>query len=185
MLISKFKTSDISEKVRELEEKCSCIFPEQYRHFLEKYNGGYTPETSFKSKERSDLYGFYGVADAELNFASFEIEEWLPKKVIPIARDSFGNYIVIGINDERYGKIFFSDHELNWKLTNIAPDFKTFIKICKSKKIDTTELMTIEEREAMLIANGHAENITDSLKRAWQEEIDEYKNINQERVILN
>lgn len=182
MLISKFKTSDVIEDIKELEEKCECTFPEQYRQFLEKYNGGYTPKTSFKSKESSNIYGFYGVSDAKLNFASIEIEEWLPKKVIPIARDFFGNYIVIGISDERYGKVYFSDHELNWKLTNIAPDFKTFVSQCKSKKIGY--IKSIEEREASLIEKGHPENITEGLKILWQEEIDKYKDIVQERVVL-
>ena len=182
MLIPKFRTSDVNEDIKKLEKKCDCIFPEQYRQFLEMYNGGYTPKTSFKSKESSNIYGFYGVSDAKLNFGEIELEDWLSKKAVPIARDYFGNFIAIGIKDKQYGKIYFVDHELDWKLTNIAPDFKTFVKLCKSKKIGY--IKSIEEREASLIEKGHPENITDELRELWQEEIDKYKNIVQEEVIL-
>ena len=182
MLISKFKRADINEEIRALEEKCDCVFPEHYRQFLEKYNGGYTPKTSFRARESSDVRGFYGVSDAKMNFDEIELDDWLPEKVIPIATDCFGNYIVIGIKDRRYGKVYFSDHELNWKLTNIAPDFKAFVKLCKSHKIG--HIRSIEEREAALIANGYAENITDGIKKMWQEEIDKYKEIVQETVSI-
>ncbi|WP_081743142.1 SMI1/KNR4 family protein [Acetivibrio clariflavus] len=35
----------------------------------------------------------------------------LPKDVIPIARDPFGNLICISVSEDSYGKVLFWDHE--------------------------------------------------------------------------
>lgn len=43
---------------------------------------------------------------------------------------------------------------------------------------------SIEEREQLLIKNGKEANITDSLRKAWRSEIDLYKDMVQEEVII-
>ena len=42
-----------------------------------------------------------------------------------------------------------------------------------------------EEREAELIANGKADNITEGIREMWKQEYEKYKNIVQEIVIIN
>lgn len=59
MLISKFSNCNVEEKIIDIEKQYKIILPTQYKNFLHKYNGGYTPKTKFKvGKISSDLRGF-------------------------------------------------------------------------------------------------------------------------------
>ena len=112
MLISKFPNCDVKEQIADMEKRYEIILPVQYKSFLHKYNGGYTPETKFKSgKISSDVRGFFGIGDVKLSLNTIELEEWIEKNVFPIACDSFGNYMVIGLRNDNLGKVYFCDHE--------------------------------------------------------------------------
>ena len=50
------------------------------------------------------------------------------KNVFPIACDSFGNYIMIGLGNDDTGKIYFCDHEKGNKVEYITENFKKFNK---------------------------------------------------------
>ena len=184
LLISKFDTTDIDAKIAEFESKYGITLPERYRQFMLKYNGGMTPETKFKAgKESSDIRAFYGFGDVGYSFSEIvDMEEWIKSNIIPIASDSFGNHIVIGLDKEKEGKIFFSDHEKEFKITLLSDTLEEFFTICKSKKI--RPVRTMEERERDLIANGYGDMLDDGLRKCWQEEIDLYGNIHQEKVSL-
>lgn len=185
MLISKFPNCSIREKVIGIERRYEITLPIQYKKFLYKYNGGYTPKTKFKvGKISSDLRGFFGIGDVGLSLNSVELGEWLEKNVFPIACDSFGNYIVISLgNDE--GMIYFCDHEKGNKAEYITGNLKDLFLICKSEKINDASRRSIKEREEALIAKGRGNIITDDLRRMWQAEIDKYENMIQEEVIID
>ena len=150
-----------------------------------RYNGGYSPKTKFKAgKLSSDIRVFYGLGQVPCSFDTLDIDSWIKRKLLPIACDSFGNYIAIGVSSEENGKIFFVDHELSNKLTCVSDDFISFIKCCKSDKIPESAKRTIKEREDALIARGKGAIITDDLRRLWQAEIDKYTDMVQEKVEL-
>ena len=68
MLISKFDTTNVGQYVRDYEEKNKFTFPDQYKEFLLKYNGGYTPVTEFRiAKISSDVEGFLGCQHSQQN----------------------------------------------------------------------------------------------------------------------
>lgn len=46
-----------------------------------------------------------------LNGGEMDLREWLDMKLLPIACDSFGNYIVISLSDKNNGRIYFCGHE--------------------------------------------------------------------------
>ncbi|MFV0395301.1 MAG: SMI1/KNR4 family protein [Coprobacillaceae bacterium] len=189
MLISKYDTSNVKENINSFEDKYNFSFPEQYKKFLLKYNGGETPNTKFKmNKISSDIKGFYGLGNAKMNYDFFirtnTLREYMDKDVLPIASDSFGNDIVIGLSEDNH-RIYFSDHELGNKLTLLANDFITFVEKCKSEKINEASTRSIDERAAILIAKGRGHVITDSLKEIWQAEIDKYGSMNQEELNLD
>ena len=185
MLISKFTKHDIEDQIVCMEKKYSIIIPIQYKEFLYKYNGGYTPKTKFRvGRISSDIRGFYGVGDVKLSLNSINLREWLGMNLLPIACDSFGNHIVISLDDENKGKIFFCDHEKGNKTDYIAEDIKGFIRSCKSEKISDASVRTIKEREDALIANGRGEIINDDLRKIWQAEIDKYSDMVQEEVMI-
>jgi len=52
--------------------------------------------------------------------------EGFPKKAIPIAEDSCGNYVWL---DQETGAIFFWDHEIDGVGEKIAESFETFLTI--------------------------------------------------------
>lgn len=184
MLISKFDTESIEEKVAKFENSYEIRLPEQYKSFLYRYNGGRTPKTNFKiGRESFDLRAFYGLGDVKYSFSDLDdLEIWLKKKLLPIACDSFGNKIVISLDEGTQGRIFFCDHEKSYKTTACTENLKEFIKICKSKKIGS--VWTIEEREQHVIACGNGHIIDDELKSMWQEEIDLYSGIVQETAVI-
>lgn len=183
MLISRFPNNNAEERITELEKQYNISLPQLYRDFLCKYNGGNTPNTDYKAGRASTVIrGFYGFGDVEFSFDKMKLDSWLEKNILPIACDPFGNEIVIGLSEERYGKIYFCDHEKGYSKKLVGEDFKAFIKKCKSKKIDPDTKMSIAEREAMLIARGRGHVIDDGLRKIWQDEIDKYGNMVQEEI---
>lgn len=186
MLIAKFANCDIKMKIEDMEKKYGIILPVQYKAFLEKYNGGYTPKTKFKvGKVSSDVRGFFGIGNVKLSLDNSEMLEWTEKKLFPIACDSFGNNFVISLNNDDFGKIYFCDHEKENKPELITESLKYFFSICKSEKISEASRKSIKEREEVLIAKGRGNIITDDLKKMWQTEIDKYKDMIQEEVSID
>lgn len=187
MLISSFKKCGKENEVELFEKTYKIMLPEQYKRFLIKYNGGETPETTFKIKKvNSDIRAFFGFGDITYSFSEkVKIEDWSVKDIIPIACDSWGNYIAIGINGEKNRKIYFCDHEKYFKETLLTENFKEFINHCKSQKLNEYYTMSIEERKQKLINNGKANNISEDLIKMWQDIINKYAHIKQEEVIID
>lgn len=189
MLITKFDTENIDKIIEEFEKRNNIQLPKMYRHFLTNYNGGITVETSFHiNKVSSDIVGFYGLGNVDNAFSFNEFEQmgimidYMEKGILPIAYNDFGDKIVIGITEENSGKIYFLYHDED-KIVELTSDFNAFIQKCKSEKIG--HIPSIEERKKIMIENGLGDKITEESIRGWQAEIDEYKNICQEKVILN
>ena len=144
MLIARFGGGETA-KIAELENKHHITLPEEYRKFLRKYNGGFTPKTKFKKgKTASDLKGFYGLGGVKLSFDALDLEEWVDRSVWPVACDSFGNFVVIGLDQERRGKVYFWDHERGGALTPLGTGLSQFIKLCKSEQISENAKRSIQ-----------------------------------------
>lgn len=189
MLISKYLTEgiDISDAVDTFEKENNIEIPAQYRSFLIRYNGGDTPETEFKcKKESSDVRAFYGIGKVNYSFDDIPVlSDFLKKKYLPIAKDSFGNYIVIGLSDDFSGKIFFCDHEKQMRSKLLADSFADFIKSCKSGKLRPVHTRTVEEKERLMIERGDGDLITDELRQRWKETYEMYGHMHQEEVVLD
>lgn len=187
MLISKWKTEnkDIEKEIAELENSLNIKLPEQYRKFLLRYNGGDTPKTEFNIKrEASDVRYFLGAGNVEISFSKvYYMEDFLKKGILPIAEDSFGNYISVGIDEDNNGKVYFCDHEKGMRKKVLTETFVEFIRKCKGEKLNP-HCRTIEERKKSMIEKGNPAE--DWLRKAWQDEIERYERLkNQEIVILD
>lgn len=189
MLISKFDSINIVEDIRIFEKKYDLKIPDQYKKFLEKYNGGKTPNTNFKiNRISSDISGFYGFGEVEkfYNYKSIEekisFKEWVGDDMLPIGKNTFGDYIMLGIGKENNGEIYFYYHDRDKKYIKLVDDIKTFVSICKSKRVG--HIRTIQERRNDMIKLGKGDRITPQKLAGWQAEIDEFVNIHQEELLL-
>ena len=182
--IAKFENGS-EELVDAFEKKYALSLDEEYRSFLIKYNGGDTPETSVKCKDfSSDLRCLYGLQAKKNVEDEMDTPVWQEKKCIPIGEDSFGNYYAIGTAESEKGNIFFCDHEKGFALKKLADSLGLFVALCKSEEVDPRTMRTPEEREAEMIAEGKATNITDGLREIWKQEYEKYKDMKREEVVI-
>ena len=185
MLISKYGNGS-TKLVEEFENENGIEFDEQYRLFLVNYNGGDTPKTTVRIKGiSSDLRCLFGMNAKNDIENHMQLSELKNKHCIPIGEDSYGNYYIIGITGDNKGVVYFSNHEKGFELIGIAASFSEFLAICKSDPINPRSQRSPEEREAELIANGKADNITEGIREMRKQEYEKYKNIVQEIVIIN
>ena len=180
-----FDKTGVSDALVQFEEKYEFLLPKEYRSFLLKYNGGNTLQTSSKTKkESSDIRAFYGFgnADYEYNFQYFLDHDFLSTHIqtgyLPIAEDSFGNYILLGISKQNYNLIAFFDHEKQ-KIISFNLSFKEFLATIKSK---VCKIKSIDERIQKMKEVNSPVIVDDELKALWQEEIDKYAG--REQVIV-
>lgn len=179
MLISKFSKCNVSPEIKAFEAAMDIELPVQLKLFLQKYNGGETPRTSFVCEDiSSDVVAFYGVGNVKYAYKDVRLVCQDNLKYLPIAFDSFGNNILILIDT---GEIFFLDHETA-KISKLAENLRAFIVKCTSKPINPASQKSIQDREAELISRGRGHIITDALRKMWQDELDKYGAITQEDV---
>lgn len=180
MLISKNVVN--ASAVDEYEKKLGYELPSDLKDFLKKYNGGNTPNTSVRnSKVSSDVKAFYGVGlDLAYSLNKVQVIDENGIIYLTVAVDSFGNSFVIDISGNT--GVFFMDHEMNRELVFVAESFKAFVKLCKSEPIKEASRKTPKEREELLLSKGKGANITDGLRKMWQDEYDKYKGMIQEEV---
>lgn len=191
MLISKFGNGLKKEKIEMFEAEIMIKIPSQLKKFLYKYNGGQTPKTEFKlNKVSSDIKGFYGLGISNSFYDLNQIKNYdyfkgfLVDGYLLVGNNSFGDYILIGVNKENSGKIYYYYHDKPKEYIELSDSFQSFIGKCKSKKIGKIE--TIEERTQALINDGKSPDyIKPALIKLWQVEIDKYSNMYQEELIIN
>ena len=189
MLISKNDTTNIEACIQEMEGKHNLHLPDEYRRFLQTYNGGRTPETSFSIKGMSsDIRAFYSTGKPNQQFDISLIENTplfsglINEGLFPIAINSFGDHIAIGLSEDRCGRIYYCVHDAPMSAVEIASSLQAFIANCHSRRIGY--IRSIDERIADMQAAGKADKITEIKLRCWQQEIDEYLDIKQEEVHL-
>jgi ankyrin repeat protein len=139
-IINSNKVGAVSEKsVKKFEFQIGALLPKEYRTFLLKHNGGEPVPSDFKLGEDdiSGLHHIYGIFEQDNhrdilnNYNVFKGR--IKKELLPIADDSFGNQICIGIKNKYIGKIYFWDHEFDGSffkskaITLIANSFNNFL----------------------------------------------------------
>jgi len=189
MLISKNIEDNVYQKIQEIEIKYNIILSQDYKNFLIKYNGGETPKTNFRNKKvNTDIRRFYGFTKENNNSDLLSVienglgEELILEGRLPIATNSFGDYFLIRVSEEKNGEISFIFHDSVQSECIIASDFRGFLKLCKSEKMGY--IRSIEERKQSFIDAGKGDKITQIKIDSWQKEIDKYAGMCQEEVIL-
>ncbi|MCE3200953.1 SMI1/KNR4 family protein [Paenibacillus sonchi] len=104
------------EQIEKFESKHGISLPDQYKGFLQEFNGGRPVPKMFKISDEQgpDIVRlFFGIGDMYGNLdENIKIyEDRLPIGFVPIGNDPGGNVICIGTDEEFAGKIYFWDHE--------------------------------------------------------------------------
>jgi SMI1 / KNR4 family (SUKH-1)/A nuclease of the HNH/ENDO VII superfamily with conserved WHH len=170
--------------LQNIETKKICELPKEYREFLLAYNGGKPYWNCFEMANyfldgRSDFDSvrfFYSIClDSNAVTKNYDIFEMMrvhqnriPDELLTIATDSLGNEICLCVKGEKYGKIFFWDHEEEsprgqepwWdNIYLIANNFTGFINgLCKFDEDDQgNEIRRFQDGTVKI--NGHPDCI--------------------------
>ena len=130
------------ESLHRLETEVGSRLPEDYRAFLKEFNGGEPDPSGFV------FYADDGPSDSSVryfltldpNATHYNVFDFLrryadriPKGVMPIACDSFGNLVIIDVGAKAFGSVYFWDHEKEsmeeptWdSILQVAPSFTAF-----------------------------------------------------------
>jgi hypothetical protein len=132
------------EEVNDIENKYHLQLPLEYKTHILRFNGGCCVPSAFNYIDRSIAYRlitlikpffsssrinyFYSIGrndiyDLEEALATYKLEnKRLPKRILPIAEDPFGNVICISCNGKDKGYVYFWDHEREEKYQEIEDD---------------------------------------------------------------
>jgi cell wall assembly regulator SMI1 len=131
------------EQIRKLETVLQAELPPDYVEFLRVHNGGipakpcstFLDETG--SETQSGIGHFYGVDtkedDLEHTWRYYLEEERVPPGYLPIADDVFGNMLLLGIDEQNSGQVYFWDHEREYledeqMISIVASSFSAFLE---------------------------------------------------------
>lgn len=179
MLIAKFKSDDVKDKLNEYEDILGKKLPQQYKDFILKYNGGETPNTNYRvGHTSSDVKALYGLGSVKYSLDAVKLIEKNGISYLPVGCDSFGNELLLELS---HGLVYFLNHE-NDSVEKIADSFKMFIDLCVSEEVNASSVKSVEQREAELIKKGRGNIITDALREMWKLEIERNTSINLEIV---
>jgi len=174
MLIIRVKNKNNKKEVTAFEQAQAFVFPPPYRNFLLKYGGGETPQTEFHSgKVNSDISHFFGFGEEAYTNYNHQIKtlafsDFIKDAYLPIAGNSFGDHILLGIATTNEGAVFFRYHDRPKRYIKIAADFPAFVVLCKSTKV--TPPRSIKERKRIVTAAGNAHIIPEAVPH-WKREI--------------
>jgi hypothetical protein len=121
------------------EKKIGKNFPDSYKNFLLKYNGGHPKFNVFSYQINggfleSAVHYFLGLTDddsdsLEENLAAYQGR--LPNDCFPIAYDANGNLILLALEGANREKVYFWDHE-NEVDEGEEPDYRNVYLIANS-----------------------------------------------------
>ena len=188
-------TENVAEHIIKLEKDLNIVLPEDYKQFLIKYNGGWTPGTEIYFNDFDyEINGFNGVNKAKgaSNFY-YRIENAVDKIRNDFFEDLENGYLNIGsdlgsfyyinieTNSDKYGSIYFMDE-----------DREDFIYVCSSFKELTQKartpdfkVYTVKENIQRFKENGWEDRITPSLKKEWRKRYKKYKDVKLVPVIID
>jgi cell wall assembly regulator SMI1 len=135
------QTGASEESIQKLESEIGLRLPDDYRRFLAAYNGG-KPEPSgfaFETDEgpSDSAVRYFLTLERDKNYGILEnirdYQDRIPKGLMPIACDSFGNLVLIDVGAKALGSVYFWDHEKEsmeeptWEnISFVAPSFTAF-----------------------------------------------------------
>lgn len=123
--------------IQEFEQACNITIPAVYRRFLSTYDGGELDETMFEQGEFSFyIESFFGFSGGSESFHTLKeqtlFQTFIQKGYLAIAKDAFGDYVLLCIRGSQYGSVYFFAHDEPCRYQLITQSFLQFIQCCKS-----------------------------------------------------
>lgn len=112
------------DDVLKIEKKLNANLPHSYKKFLMSYNGGKPIESNIdfdgsKIKISGDsIKRFFGISEKPSNDLLHKMEsigDYIPEKTFFIANTHSGNFFILSLREDSYGKIYYKDHEVEDK----------------------------------------------------------------------
>ena len=121
MIVSSlFRIADISA-IDQVEIVLGFKLPKDYRLFLKTYNGGFPDPHKLEispGQGKTSVDILYGIMDSTSSYDHLDLvrnfnnrKHQMPRGVLSIGHDPGGNYICIALTDDKYGEVYFYDHE--------------------------------------------------------------------------
>lgn len=134
----------LSQDILKAEKSLNLKFPNSYKEFLLKYNGGTPDECAIdfdaaKLKvQGEDIKYFYSIGGKKTNdvvHKSLSKDYTLPDGVIFLANTHSSNFFLLSLRDDSYGQLFYKDHEFEDTIPfepnkNILPE--SMVKVADS-----------------------------------------------------
>lgn len=122
ILVDDFIKNITEKDIEEFERRANVKLLDAHKQFLLKHNGGRPEKNCYDSidigdkKIGSDIDCFYTIQEDEYNNLYENMDDYedrIPKGFIPIAGDSCGNVICMGLENsgDNCGEIYFWEHE--------------------------------------------------------------------------
>lgn len=125
------------QDIIELENYLECTFPDDYKSFLLKYNGGEPDKTLIYFGNEGGIIDVFLGINKEYCYSIKRKNNMfigrVPSNTIAIASDPGGNLFLISIRGDDYGQIYFWDHEfeVDWNSGQEA-DYSNLTFVAKS-----------------------------------------------------
>ena len=189
-------TENVAEHIIKLENELNIVLPEDYKQFLIKYNGGWTPGTKiFFDDFDYGINGFYGVNKAERagNFYYYinsevqviqdEFFEDLENGFLNIG-NNLGSYFYINIDKEsdKYGAIYSMDRVDDNDYIYVCSSFK---ELTQKARTPDFKVYTVKENIQRFKEEGKADRITPSRIKEWRKYYKKYKDLKLVPVIID
>ncbi|MFD0991062.1 SMI1/KNR4 family protein [Mariniflexile jejuense] len=157
-----------SKAILEFEKQIGFSLPKNYSDFLKANNGGQPKLDTItvnieKENQLWSLKYFFGLHNKEYWASMFStlksLKNRIPTEFLPIANDGGGNFYIINLSKENFGKIYFWNHNNesensgNKFYGNIIPLFDSFLELTESliKDVRDIEIKIVETDDEFII----------------------------------
>lgn len=140
--------------------------PDDYKTFLLTFNGGKPGSNEFPIPDQQNAAGvdlFYGILEkrewGDLRLRRAELNDRVPKDVLPIGDASCGNVVCLSLQPKTFGQVFFWDHELEAEegetaifsnLFRIGNSFSDFFESLKKFDVSQVKLKPGQVKKAWI-----------------------------------